>query len=47
MGRAAAVIVAEHDYRVFAAGRNAGRIAALQQLARERKLPITAMDRDV
>jgi NAD(P)-dependent dehydrogenase (short-subunit alcohol dehydrogenase family) len=47
LGRAAAVIVAEHGYRVFAAGRNAERIAALQQFAREPKLPITAMDRGV
>jgi NAD(P)-dependent dehydrogenase (short-subunit alcohol dehydrogenase family) len=47
LGRAAAVMLAEHGYRIFAGGRNAERIAALQQLARERKLPITAMELDV
>jgi NAD(P)-dependent dehydrogenase (short-subunit alcohol dehydrogenase family) len=47
LGRAAVVMLAEHGYRVFAGGRNAERIAALQQLARERKLPITAMELDV
>jgi NAD(P)-dependent dehydrogenase (short-subunit alcohol dehydrogenase family) len=47
LGRATAVILAERGYRVFAGGRNAERIAALQQLARERKLPITAMELDV
>jgi NAD(P)-dependent dehydrogenase (short-subunit alcohol dehydrogenase family) len=47
LGRAAAVMIAERGYRVFAGGRNAERISALQQLARERKLPITAMELDV
>ena len=47
LGRAAAVMLAAHGYRIFAGGRNAERIAALQQLARERTLPITAMELDV
>ncbi len=47
LGRATAVMLAERGYRVFAGGRNAERIAALQQLARERKLPLTAMELDV
>ena len=47
LGRAAAVMLAERGYRVFAGGRNAERIAALQQLTNERKLPLTAMELDV
>jgi NAD(P)-dependent dehydrogenase (short-subunit alcohol dehydrogenase family) len=47
LGRAAVLTLAERGYRVFAGGRNAERIAALQALARERKLPITAMELDV
>ena len=47
LGRATAVMLAEHGFRVFAGGRNAERIAALQQFANERKLPLTAMELDV
>ena len=47
LGRAAAVMLAERGYRVFAGGRNAERIAALQQFANQRKLPLTAMELDV
>lgn len=47
LGRAAAVMLAERGYRVFAGGRNAERISALQQFANERKLPLTAMELDV
>ena len=47
LGRATAVMLAERGYRVFAGGRNAERIAALQQFARERKLPLTATELDV
>jgi NAD(P)-dependent dehydrogenase (short-subunit alcohol dehydrogenase family) len=46
-GRAAAVMLAERGYRVFAGGRNAERIAALQQFASERKLPLEAIELDV
>jgi NAD(P)-dependent dehydrogenase (short-subunit alcohol dehydrogenase family) len=47
LGRAAAVMLAARGYRVFAGGRNAERVAALQQLAQERKLPLTAIELDV
>jgi NAD(P)-dependent dehydrogenase (short-subunit alcohol dehydrogenase family) len=47
LGRATSVMLAERGYRVVAGGRNAERIAALQQLARERKLPLTATELDV
>jgi NAD(P)-dependent dehydrogenase (short-subunit alcohol dehydrogenase family) len=47
LGRAAAVMLAERGYQVFAGGRNAERIAALQQFAQQRKLPLTAMELDV
>jgi NAD(P)-dependent dehydrogenase (short-subunit alcohol dehydrogenase family) len=47
LGRAAAVMLAERRYRVFAGGRNAGRLAALEQLARDRKLPLEALEMDV
>lgn len=47
LGRAAAVMLAERGYRVFAGGRNAERISALQQFANERKLPLIAMELDV
>lgn len=38
LGRAAAVLLAEHGYQVFAGGRDSGKLACLDQLARERKL---------
>lgn len=47
LGRATSVMMAEGGYRVFAGGRNAERVATLQQFARERKLPLTAMELDV
>lgn len=47
LGRAAAVMLAERGYRVFAGGRNAERIAALQKFAGERKLPLAAIALDV
>jgi NAD(P)-dependent dehydrogenase (short-subunit alcohol dehydrogenase family) len=47
LGGAAAVMLAEHGFRVFAGGRNAERIAALQQFVNERKLPLIAMGLDV
>ncbi len=36
LGRAAALLLAEQGYRVFAAGRSSEKRAALDQLARER-----------
>ena len=47
LGRATAVVLAERGYRVFAGGRNAERIAVLQQFANDSKLPLTAMELDV
>ena len=47
LGRAAALLLAERGYRVFAGGRNAERIQALQQLAEKRKLPLEAIELDV
>jgi NAD(P)-dependent dehydrogenase (short-subunit alcohol dehydrogenase family) len=47
LGRAAAILLAENGYNVFAAGRSAGKRAALQQLARERGLPLGVVELDV
>jgi NAD(P)-dependent dehydrogenase (short-subunit alcohol dehydrogenase family) len=47
LGRATAILLAERGYRVFAAGRNPERLEALRQLARERKLPLEALELDV
>jgi NAD(P)-dependent dehydrogenase (short-subunit alcohol dehydrogenase family) len=47
LGRAAAEMLAGRGYRVFAGGRNAERIAALQKFAGERKLPLEAIAMDV
>jgi NAD(P)-dependent dehydrogenase (short-subunit alcohol dehydrogenase family) len=47
LGKAAAVVLAEHGYRVFGAGRSATKRAALDTLARERKLPLESLEMDV
>ncbi len=47
LGRATAIMLAARRYRVFAGGRNAERRAALDQLARERKLPLETLQLDV
>jgi NAD(P)-dependent dehydrogenase (short-subunit alcohol dehydrogenase family) len=47
LGRAAAILLASEGYRVFAGGRNTERLASLDQLARERKLPLEAIELDV
>jgi NAD(P)-dependent dehydrogenase (short-subunit alcohol dehydrogenase family) len=46
-GRAAALLLAEQGYRVFAAGRSAERRAQLAALARERRLPLETIEMDV
>jgi NAD(P)-dependent dehydrogenase (short-subunit alcohol dehydrogenase family) len=46
-GRAVAGMLADRGYRVFAGGRNAERLAGLDQLARDRKLPLEALEMDV
>jgi NAD(P)-dependent dehydrogenase (short-subunit alcohol dehydrogenase family) len=47
LGRAAAILFAERGYRVFAAGRNHERITAIDQVARERKVSLEAIELDV
>jgi NAD(P)-dependent dehydrogenase (short-subunit alcohol dehydrogenase family) len=47
LGRAAAVLFAERGYRAFAGGRNAQRLAALEELAQQRKLPLVPLALDV
>jgi NAD(P)-dependent dehydrogenase (short-subunit alcohol dehydrogenase family) len=47
LGRAAALLLAREGYRVFAGGRNAERRAALDAEAREKKLPLEAVEMDV
>lgn len=47
LGRATALLLAQHGYRVFAAGRSAERRAALEAVARERNLPVEALEMNV
>ena len=47
LGKAAALLLAERGYRVFAAGRSEEKRARLDTLARERQLPIETLELDV
>jgi NAD(P)-dependent dehydrogenase (short-subunit alcohol dehydrogenase family) len=47
LGKAAALLLAERGYRVFAAGRSAGKRARLDSLAKEKKLPLETLEMDV
>jgi NAD(P)-dependent dehydrogenase (short-subunit alcohol dehydrogenase family) len=47
LGRAAALLMAERGYRVFAAGRSSEKRAELDTLAREKKLPLESLEMDV
>ncbi len=47
LGKATAVLLAEHGYRVIATGRNAERRAQTDALAKERKLPLATVEMDV
>jgi NAD(P)-dependent dehydrogenase (short-subunit alcohol dehydrogenase family) len=47
LGKAAAILLAEHGYRVFGAGRSAAKRAELDALARERKLPLESLEMEV
>src|ERR1700674_2135841 len=47
LGRAAALLLAEKGYRVFAAGRAAEKRAQLDRLAATRKLPLESVELDV
>ncbi|HEY4818647.1 MAG TPA: SDR family NAD(P)-dependent oxidoreductase, partial [Candidatus Acidoferrum sp.] len=47
LGKALARLLAERGYRVFAAGRAAEKLAQLDALAREKKLPLESLVLDV
>ncbi len=47
LGKAAALLLAERGYRVFAAGRSAEKRAKLDVLAREKGLPLETLEMDV
>lgn len=47
LGKAGALRLARAGYRVFVTGRNAGRRAAIEQVAREEMLEIRALEMDV
>jgi len=47
LGKAAALLLAEHGYRVFAAGRSAQKRAQLDGLAKEKNLPLKTLEMDV
>ena len=47
LGRAAAMLLAERGYRVFAAGRSAPKRQELDRLAFEKKLPLESVELDV
>ena len=47
LGRAAALLLAKHHYRVFAAGRSPEKRAELERIAREQRLPLHTLEMDV
>src|ERR1700694_3474566 len=47
LGKAAALLLAENGFRVFAAGRSAEKRAQLEALANEKKLPLETLEMDV
>jgi NAD(P)-dependent dehydrogenase (short-subunit alcohol dehydrogenase family) len=47
LGKAAALLLAERGYRVFAAGRSVEKRARLDALAKEKKLPLETLEMDV
>jgi NAD(P)-dependent dehydrogenase (short-subunit alcohol dehydrogenase family) len=47
LGRALALLLAQRGYRVFAAGRSPEKLAQLDSLARENKIPLESMPLDV
>ncbi len=47
LGKALALLLAERGYRVFAAGRSAEKLAQLDAVARERKVPLEGVALDV
>lgn len=47
LGKAAALLLAERGYRVFAAGRSAAKRTQLDALVREKQLPLETLEMDV
>lgn len=47
LGKAAAILLAQRGYRVFATGRSQEKRAALDQFAQEKKLPLESVELDV
>jgi NAD(P)-dependent dehydrogenase (short-subunit alcohol dehydrogenase family) len=47
LGKAAALLLAERGYRIFAAGRSTEKLARLDALAREKQLPLQSIELDV
>ena len=47
LGRAAALLLAERGYRVFAAGRSVEKRAELDRIAADKKLPLESLEMDV
>src|SRR5205814_1555786 len=47
LGKAAAILLAERGYRVYAAGRSAEKRAQLDQLAQTKNLPLKSLELDV
>ncbi|HEV2298085.1 MAG TPA: SDR family oxidoreductase [Candidatus Acidoferrales bacterium] len=47
LGRATALLFASEGYRVFAAGRNPQKRTTLEQIAKEKKLPLETLELDV
>src|ERR1700692_5016468 len=47
LGKAAALLLAQRGYRVFAAGRSAEKRRHLDELARQQKLALETLDMDV
>ncbi len=47
LGKAAALMLAERGYRVFATGRSAEKRAEIDSLGRERKVPLESLEMDV
>ena len=47
LGKAAAILLAERGYRVYAAGRSKEKRAALDQLAQTKNLPMQSLELDV
>jgi NAD(P)-dependent dehydrogenase (short-subunit alcohol dehydrogenase family) len=47
LGKAAALLLAQHGYRVFAAGRSEEKRRHLDEMARKQKLPLETLDMDV